>query len=306
MKLGFSLTLWIRHGENHDVLHKVFDEMALMGYDGIEFARPFVKEIYQDKPQELYRLLKMHGLEAAAVYVSVDYSTPEGIAAGEEKSRDTIDFYSQLGCQNFLIDCRREKPIYEPSMGHQYQYTDRQLAEAAEAANRIARCAKEKGMHASWHTHWGTFFENKEMFAKFWEQTDPSLIDLCPDVGQCLLSGWDPVEYVRGNLDRINRYVHFKDVELRTRKRTLWPGQPFPDNDGAYGVDALGRWIETGRGDVDFVSIAELLKGRGFDGWVTVDLDTSSAVARMSAQACKDYINKALGMIGERDKHPIV
>ncbi len=306
MKLGFSIQLWVMHGENHDVLHKMLDELALIGYDGVELAYPFVKEMYEDKPEELHRLLKMHGLEVASTYVGVDYRTPESIAAGEAKAKAMVDFYAQVGCKNLLLDSRCEKPSYAPSLGYQFHYTDRQLADAAAAANRIAAYAREKGMQTSWHTHWATFFEVEEMFSKFWAQTDPALIDLCPDVGQCLLVGRDPAAFVQNNLSRIRSYVHFKDVVIRHGKKELWPGKFAPDNDGAYCVDSYGRWVETGRGDVDFVPIAEALKGNGFDGWVTIDLDCSSLVARQSAQACKDYINYALGMVGERDKHPIV
>ncbi len=301
MKLGFSLQLWVMHGNNYDVLHKMFDELALIGYDGIELAYPFVKELYQDKPEELRKLLEMHGLEVASTYVGFDFRTPEATENCLRQAKENIDFYSELGCQNFLMDCQCEKPGHAPSWGYVFQYTDEQLANAAQTANHLAKYAKEKGMQLSWHTHWATFFENQEMFQKFWNQTDPSLVSLCPDFGQCQLIGVDPVEFAKKNIDRITHYVHLKDIELRPEKRELWPGKVFPDNDGPYCVDALGRWIETGRGDVNFPAIASILKDSGFDGWATIDLDTSSYVARESAQACKDYINKALHMVGARD-----
>lgn len=301
MKLGFSLQLWVMHGNNYDVIHKWMDELALIGYDGIELAYPFVMELYQDKPDELRRLLEMHGLEVATTYVNVDFRSPETVAEGEREAKEKIDFYSQIGCKNFLLDSKCEKPMYTPSLGYKFQYTDDQLAKAAEMTNRVAKYAAEKGMRLSWHTHWATFFEVPELFSKFWAGTDPSLVSLCPDVGQCVLVGRDPVEFVKQNIDRITNCVHFKDVVMRPKRRELWPGMVVPDNDGAYCVDGLGRWIETGRGDVDFPPIAQALKDAGFNGWINVDLDTSSYLARASAQACKDYINKALGMIGERD-----
>ena len=301
MKLGFSLQLWVMHGNNYDVLHKVFDELALIGYDGLELAYPFVKDLYNDKPEELRRLLEMHGLEVASTYVGVDFRSPETMKAGELEAIDKINFYSSIGCKNILLDSQCEKPNYAPSLGYKFNYTDKQLEEASELTNRVAKYAAEHGMHLSWHTHWATFFEVPEMFSKFWAGTDPALVSLCPDVGQCILVGRDPVDFVKKNIDRITHYIHFKDIEMRPRQRELWPGMHVPDNDGAYCVDALGRWIETGRGEVDFPPIADALKQAGFDGWVTIDLDTSSYTARASAQACKDYINKALGMIGERD-----
>ena len=301
MKLGFSLQLWVMHGNNHDILHKMYDDLALVGYDGIELAFPFVKEMYEDKPQELYRLLKIHGLEVASTYVGFDFRSDEATAACIKRAKEFIDFYSDIGCRNFLMDGVCEKPAHQPSWGYQFHYTDDQMKKAAETANAMGLYAQQKGMHLSWHTHWATFFEVDELFEKFWEQTDPALVSLCPDFGQIALVHKDPVEFLKKYIDRVTCYVHLKDIELRPEKRELWPGKIFPDNDGPYDVDSYGRWIETGRGDVDFITIGKMLKAAGFDGWATIDLDQSSYVARDSAQACKDYINKAMGMIGDRD-----
>ena len=301
MKLGFSLQLWVMHGNNHDVIHKMIDELALIGYDGIEFAFPFVREMYADKPEELGALLKMHGLEVASTYVGFDFRTKEAAQAAICRAKDYMDFYSSIGRQNFLMDGFCEKPGHAPSWGYEFHFTDDQLKYAADTANEMGRYAQSKGMHLSWHTHWATFFERDDLFGKFWEQTDPELVSLCPDFGQIALVNKDPVEFLRKNIDRVRYYVHLKDIELRHEKRQLWEGKIFPDNDGPYYVDSYGRWIETGRGDVNFITIAQILKDAGFDGWATIDLDTSSYVARESAQACKDYINKALGFIGARD-----
>jgi sugar phosphate isomerase/epimerase len=122
-------------------------------------------------------------------------------------------------------------------------------------------------------------------------------------VGQIQLSGQDPVAYVQKNISRITHYVHYKDIVIKRRpKGELWPGYTLPNNDGGYGIDSAGRFIETGRGDVDFKSITEVLLGGGFDGYITTDLDLTANNARLSAQACKDYVNNALGIIGDRDK----
>ena len=302
MKLGFSLQLWIEHNRNYDNFHKMLDELSLLSYDGIEVAYPFVREFFTS--DQLRKLVELHNMTISSTYSAIDFRTPESIIACERKARENIDYYSNAGAKHFLLDGQVEKPAHETSMGYVFNYTDKQLAEAAECTNRLAKYAKEHGMQLSWHTHWGTFFEDQEMFDKFWEQTDPDLVKLCPDVGQCQLVGVDPVEFVKKHINRITHYVHYKDIEINARpKRVLWPGMTIPNNDGGYGVDAKGRWVELGRGDVDFKSITEILLGAGFDGWITCDLDCSPYPARLSAAACKDYLNKGLGIIGDRDKN---
>ena len=134
-----------------------------------------------------------------------------------------------------------------------------ELKAAGETANILGDYAREKGMQLAWHTHWGTFFEEEELFERFWEFTDVSLVGLCCDTGQCEVCGQDPVKVVKKYLKRI-KYLHYKDVTFAGRPQgELWPqGPKVPDNDGAYGVDARGRWVELGRGTVDFPAITKV------------------------------------------------
>jgi len=305
MKLGFGMATWIPYGSyNYERFHLLLDEMALAGYDGLECSQPFVMNVWRHKPAEFRKMMDMHGLELSATYTGIDFRSPEATKECVDNAFKQINFYSQVGCKNFLIDIRNEKDSQGYNLDHVMSaYTDRELAEAGGVANTLGEYARSCGMQMSFHTHWGTFFEYPGVFQKFWDATDPDLVRLCPDVGQVQLCGQDPVEYVRKNISRITHYVHYKDVVMKSRPRgELWPGYTIPNNDGGYGIDSAGRFIETGRGDVDFLSITKILLDSGFDGWITTDLDLTANNAMLSAIACKEYVNKALGIIGDRDK----
>jgi len=304
MKLGFGMATWIAYGSyNYERFHLMLDELALAGYDGLESAQPFILNIWGHKPAEFKKLMDMHGLALSATYAGIDFRTPEATRASVNSANRLIEFYSQVGCRHFLMDIRNEKNSQGYNLDHiMSTYTDEELAGAGGVANSLGKYAEEHGMRLSFHTHWGTFFEDAETFGKFWAATDPDLVSLCPDVGQIQLCGQDPVAYVRSNIDRITDYVHYKDVAIKSRmKGELWPGYSVPDNDGGYGIDSAGRFIETGRGDVDFKSITKILLDHGFDGWITTDLDLTANNPMLSAIACKEYVNKALGVIGDRD-----
>ena len=311
MKLGFHFAPWLRRSYNYEIIHKGLDEMALCGYDGVEIASPIIKQMYDGKPKELGRLLAMHGLEVSATYTGVEFGSPEGIAEGERRAKEAIDYYSEVGCTNFLLDATGSKAPRDEYNRCVWKYTDAQLAAAAEATNRMAKVAKAKGMALSWHTHSNTFFEDQVLFTKFWDQTDPSIVFLCPDMGQNHLVGVDPVAYTKKYIDRIKYYVHYKDIDVsrydnvsfqKPAQTELYPGHKVPENWAGYTVDAYGRWIENGRGDVDFPGITKLLTGAGFDGWYTTDLDQTAYTPMEAAKACKDYMNFGLKLIGDRDK----
>jgi inosose dehydratase len=305
MKLGFGMATWMPYGTyNYERFHKMLDDLALAGYDGLECSAPFVQGVWGGKPLEFRKLMDMHGLEISATYSSVDFRSPEATEASVGAAHRLMDFYSAVGSRHFLMDIRVEKESQSYNLDHVWsKYTDQDLEDAGNVANMLGRRARERGMQLSFHTHWGNFFETPEVFAKFWAATDPDLVRLCPDVGQIQLCGMDPVEYCRENIGRITHFIHYKDVAIKNRpKGELWPGYTLPNNDGAYGIDSAGRFIETGRGDVDFKSITKILLDSGFDGWITTDLDLTANNAALSAIACKEYVNKALGIIGDRDK----
>jgi inosose dehydratase len=159
------------------------------------------------------------------------------------------------------------------------------------------------GVRLAWHQHWGSLFEVEANLHRLLELTDPALVGFCPDVGQLALCGFDVLATVRRYVERI-AFVHYKDVTFAGRPRgELWPGGPVaPRDQGAYGIDSRGRWVELGRGVVDFPAITQVLRSAGYDGWLMDDFDYTGYPARDAAQACKDYINNGLGIWSERDK----
>ena len=86
------------------------------------------------------------------------------------------------------------------------------------------------------------------------------------------------------------------------RVRSGPDGPVAPTDEGAYGVDSRGRWVELGRGVVDFPAVTQVLRSVGYDGWLVNDFDFTGYDARASVKACKDYINLGLGHL-DRTRH---
>jgi inosose dehydratase len=302
MKLGFGTQIWINYG-NFGNLFRMLDELALLKYDGFEIGFRFLRDMYGNARDQLAEILRIHGLEISACYAGLNYKDPEALADGVKEAKGTIDYYAGLGCPMFLLDAAIERPVWEPCPAtFRFRYTDDHMKVAAETANALGEYVRKKGMRLAWHTHWGNFFEDKALFRRFWELTDPSLVGMCVDTGQCVLCAYDPVEFVKEHMGRI-LHLHFKDLTFAGRPQgELWPGGPrVPDNDGAYAVDAKGRWVELGRGVVDFPAITSIIRKAGYDGWIVDDFDFTCYPPMQAAKACKDYLNHGLGIWGRRD-----
>jgi inosose dehydratase len=289
MKFGFGTQVWLR--DNHfENFYRMLDEMALEGLDGFEMCFHFLLEWYEKKPGELRRLLELHGLELADYYAAVCFRDEELNRQTAEEAKRRYEFAASVGSRYALLDeARGELPMRGSSSDH--------IKRVAEHANQMGLYARSLGLTLCWHNHWGNTFETPEPFAEFVGQLDNDLCGLCIDVGQLKLGGFDEVETVRKYADRI-KFMHFKDVVFRGRPTApLYPGGPaVPSDTGAYSVDAKGRWVELGRGEVDFRGVTKVLLDAGYDGWIVDDLDSTSYTARDSVAACVDYLRHGLGL----------
>ena len=295
MKIGFGTQLWLRdnHLENY---FRMLDELSLSGLDGFECCYGFLYDWYAARPGELRRLLEMHDLELASYYMGLTFDDPALRAAGVERFRAVCDFVAEVGGRHVLLDGGRKREGATP------REVDDHIHRVAETANILGEYACSLGLTLAWHQHWGSIFETQEPFDRLMARTDPSLVKFCPDTGQLALGDFDVVETIRRYAGRVG-YVHYKDLTFAGRPQgRLWPGGPaVPSDEGAYNVDSRGRWVELGRGVIDYPAVTAVLREAGYDGWIVDDFDMSAYPPRAAVAACKDYINHALGIWGERD-----
>jgi len=295
MKFGFGTQIWL--GDNHfENFYRMLDELALEGLDGVEICYPFLYQWYSRNPGELRRLLDMHGLELSSYYVGVCFRDEDLHKSTVEEAKSRYRFMSELGYENVLIDeAYGALPLKCSLSDH--------IKRVAEGANLMGEFVNSLGLTLSWHNHWGNTFETQEPFEEFAAQLDNNLCGLCIDVGQLKLGGFDEVSTVARHAARI-KFMHYKDVTFKGRPAgRLYPNGPeVPTNTGAYTVDAKGRWVELGRGEVDFPGVTKALLDAGYDGWFVDDLDSTSYSARESVAACKDYLNNGLGIWTAKDR----
>jgi inosose dehydratase len=295
MKIGFGTQLWLK--DNHfENFHRMLDELALIGFDGFEMCYQFLIDWYEHKPQELKRLLAMHGLELSSYYSGVHFGNREACRRGVEEVKRRCRFVAELEGHTMLLDGG------EKDYQREFAGVDDYIKFIAETANHLGEYAHSQGLTLAWHQHWGSVFETQPEFERLMELTDPALVGFCCDVGQITLGGFDVLGTVQRYVNRI-RFMHYKDITFAGRPQgELWAGGIHaPADEGAYAVDSKGRWVELGRGIVPFKEITRILLDAGYNGWIVDDFDYSGYSPVESASACKDFINRGLGIWGARD-----
>ena len=265
IKLGYHPATW---GGRMEGTWAGIACMAANDWDGFEYCGDLVAD-WGAEPEALKVRLEEHDIELASVYIGCGFVDADEIALFHERIEKTAEFCAQVGTEFVLIDGGRRNDKNE--------YSDEDFHRVADAANKAGELCAEAGVSCSWHQHWGSMFEFQENFDRLMEMTDPELVGCTPDTAQHALGDFDVVPAVRKYADRI-RYIHFKDLD---RKR---------------------RFIELGRGTVDFWGCWQALGQEEYDGWIVVDLDYTVLDPDESCGVNKAYFNEILGIRGERDK----
>jgi inosose dehydratase len=294
VRLGYHLAPWVRDN-HHENFHRALDEISLTGWDGLEFSGTWAADRFGRHPGELRALLAMHDLEMASSYFRPSYLRDRR-EPDLELARRVIAMAAEAGCENLLIDGGYPDPGGAPVSTDDYQ-------RVAEVANLVGALAREAGMTCSWHQHWGTLFERPEPFDELMERTDPDLVRFCPDTAQLMMGDFDVLATFRRYARRIG-FVHFKDIDTnRPWSVAAAHGGPSTWADtGGYHVDSKWRFVELGRGQIDFPALLAVLREAGFDGWIVDDFDYSAYPTREASTVLLRYLRDGLGIVGRRGR----
>jgi inosose dehydratase len=123
-----------------------------------------------------------------------------------------------------------------------------------------------RGVAAVFHPHADTTIQYEPQIERLIELTDPSLVNLCLDVGHHAYAGGDAVTFFQAHHTRIP-YLHLKDVDraISTSVR---------ERDLSFGVAVTdGAFVDLGQGCVDLPGLNRVAHDVGFDGWGIVEQD---------------------------------
>ncbi len=235
--------------------------IAKYGLPGVEPYRGHLSA-WLDKPQALKELLDEHGIRLITASNGGAGQSTEFI--DRSKRQETVadhvafcrDFLTVFGCTHFKIN-----------MGGRPQHatTTEEIKAIAETVTEIGKRTLEMGITIAPHPHiWGPIERPEEVRALL-DQTDPAIVSWIPDTAQLNLGGGDPVQLIDDYYDRLAA-IHWKDSQASYR------GYTGPTPTKAMHAEEI-LYKDLGAGGVDHEAIWAMLQERGYNGWITLDLD---------------------------------
>ncbi|MBU3023251.1 sugar phosphate isomerase/epimerase [Aestuariibacter sp. A3R04] len=187
-----SVQLWSVKDELKADFKGTLEQIADMGFDGVEFAGDFGP--YTNDPKGLKTYLDSLGLKASGAHV--------GTATLMENLDDTAAFYQHLGIQALIIPW--DDRAFDGDRVH----------ELIDDLKTIDRGLKPYKMQVGYHNHaeeWADYAGTS--YYEFIAANTPDSVILQQDVGWTLHAQKDPIAFVQAHPGRIFT-THFKsDVE---------------------------------------------------------------------------------------------
>jgi inosose dehydratase len=218
-------------------IERAANDIAAAGYSGIELFDGNLLD-YEGRIGAFSRMLKSAGLELVAVYSGGNFIFDEVL--GEELARiERAAAAAGAAGASYLViggGAKRAKGRKREDM-----------KKLGVALDKVVRIARKHGLSAHFHPHLTTIVETPDEVRKVLKETS---IGLCPDTAHLAAAGGDVPAMLREHAARI-AYVHLKG--LRRKPFAFTP-------------------LDTG--DLDLARVVETLIEIGYDGWVTVELDS--------------------------------
>lgn len=257
-------------------LSEAIADCATFGYAGTE-AAGFVYDWWEArKPGELNRILSDRGIVMACLFQFGAWTERDQREPLLEAARRWSAAVGELGGDTLMVvpGGARDEPPYS---------LDEYLT-MAETMNRVGSIARESGVVAAMHPHWGTTAETRLEIELLLSKLEPDLVGFAPDGGQIAKGGADPIEMATRWADRI-WHVHLKGLEAGWVERRR-------AGDSLRGPEG---YCELGEGVIDYTPLVEVLDAVNYRRWVMAELDETANPARDVARRNRDQLRELFG-----------
>jgi inosose dehydratase len=267
-KLAYAIWPW-GLSEKAQMVQAIQDIKAV-GYRYFESVCTAL-DVFKGNAAEFKAITDEHQVHAVSFYFYQRGDIEKDVA----QVQNALDFLAACNVQRMSIQATGKKG------GHA---TPEELKTVLAYLGRIGKLCKPYGIVPCVHPHSNTMimYENEVDFVL--QNTDPELIAFGPDSAHLTVGLCDPVAIYKRYAKRI-KFTHLKDVKKKQQAQV--------DN-AKQGFEVYSSFLELGEGEVDVRGCVKALEAVGYDGYLTVELDSSRFGNKQSAEMNMKYM-RALG-----------
>ena len=267
MKAKLAYAIWPWGLSNREQMETAIREIKEIGFGYFESVQTAV-ELFKDDLPAFKEITGRYGVYPVSFYFWLRNDPVKDV----ETLKASLDFMAANAIKTISVQAPGKKGGGT---------TQEELGYVLKILHEFGKLAGPYAITPCMHPHADTTVMFEKEIDFIMQNTDPALIAFGPDTAHLAVGGCDPVETFERYAERI-RFVHLKDVK---KMKAV-------DGDGAQktGFEIYSNFLELGEGDVDFLSIFRVLEKAGFDGYLTLELDSSRFGNKQSAQMNMNYM----------------
>ncbi len=269
-KLSVEVYIWIQHlaAEKKTLAEGVEEVLASFhgaGYRRVELNQDFFQPALRE---QTFKLLAKYHLAPETIYAG---TTLHETAAAEKSVKEVVELGRLLKPHGTRLIVTNPSP--KPA---QALKTAEELNTQAKYVDQLAVELHQQGIKLALHHHTPELAEHAREWSHLLQHTNPRRVLCCVDVHWAYRGGQEVMSFVRETGDRL--------VELHLRN------------------SHLGIWAEDfGPGDVDYLSVADYLRGINFAGYLVVELayEKGTEITRSldeDLRLSREYTEKVFGL----------
>ena len=225
---------------------KVIDEASRMGYDGIEVRGiqdelylPNLKPFMSENLDNTLKDLKERGLEICCLDTSCIFHDDNIFDASLKEGIATINLAKYMGIPYIRVFGDRI-----PDVGKK----DETIKQVAKGIEQLGRYAEDKGVIVLQETHGA--FSNSDYLLEVLDKASSPAIGVIWDIANPFEENNESIYETYRKLSKYIKHTHIKDIKV---------------SDKSIQVHMPGK------GDLPIEDIISLLKGNGYNGWLSFE-----------------------------------
>lgn len=265
MKIGvssYSFQQLIDSGEETQL--SIMKRAAEMGFDGIEFTDLIPPaDVSESSYAEMIRSESERlSLPVISYTISANLLSDKGLDAEVERVCRKVDVAAILG-----VKCMRHDAAWSmPADKKSYAGFEQILPTLIEGCSRITEYAASKGIETMIENH-GLFCQDSDRVERIITGVGSPNFGLLLDIGNFSCVDEDNFKAV-GRVVQYAKHVHAKDFHIKSGNGVN-PGKGFFKSRGGNYL----RGSIIGHGDVPVAQCLSIIKGSGYDGYVSVEFE---------------------------------
>jgi sugar phosphate isomerase/epimerase len=270
----------------------VFDwiEMASdLPVDGLEMYSGFLTSYEPSYLEKVRSAIESRGLEMPMLCCSPDFTSPDPMQRRQEieRQKQMVDVTAALGGRFCRVLSGQRRPEVSREQGVRWVVDCiRELLDYAAPKNVVLAMENH---YKDNYWQYPEFAQKSEVFIEILEQIDSPWFGAQFDPSNTILAGEDPIDL----LQKIKHRV----VTMHASDRRLKPGHTLEELrsvEDSVGYAAILTHGVIGTGLNDYSKIFTILRGAGFDGWVSIEDGVNGLEEiRQSAQFLLPFIRNA-------------